>query len=66
MADSVKNGVQVMDPPAKKQEGRGTLFGKLMERFAAGIDSETGEKISQENLKTIDDPGPLGKGAEAS
>ena len=66
MPDSVKNDVQVMDPPAKKQEGRGTLFGKLMERFAAGIDSETGEKISQENLKTIDDPGPLGKGAEAS
>ncbi|MBQ3429766.1 MAG: DNA translocase FtsK [Mogibacterium sp.] len=66
MADSVKNGVQVMDPPAKKQEGRGTLFGKLMDRFAAGIDSETGEKLSQDNLKTIDDPGPLGKGAETS
>ena len=55
-----------MDPPAKKQEGRGTLFGKLMDRFAAGIDSETGEKLSQDNLKTIDDPGPLGKGAETS
>ena len=66
MPDSVKNDIQVMDPPAKKQEGRGTLFGKLMERFAAGIDSETGEKISQENLKTIDDPGPLGKGSETS
>ena len=52
--------------PPKKQEGRGTLFGKLMDRFAAGIDSETGEKISQDNLKTIDDPGPLGKGAETS
>ena len=66
MADSVKNGVQFMDPPAKKQEGRGTLFGKLMDRFAAGIDSETGEKLSLDNLKTIDDPGPLGKGAETS
>lgn len=63
-ADSAKNDAPAMDPPAKKQEGRGTLFGKLMDRFAAGIDSETGEKLSQDNLKIIDDPGPLGKGAE--
>lgn len=53
------------DATAKRQEGRGTLFGKLMDRFAAGIDSETGEKISRDKLKTIDDPGPLGKGAQA-
>ena len=52
-------------PAAAPANERGTFFGKLMDRFA-GIDSETGEGVSAETLKTIDDPGTLGKGAEKS
>ena len=45
---------RIMDSPIKKEGGRadrGTLFDRLKGRFAAGIDSETGEKVSEEALK---------------
>lgn len=48
----------IMDPPLDKQEegtGKGTFFGRLMDRFAAGIDSETGETLSSENLRDSGD-----------
>ncbi len=47
----------IMDSPMDKQKestGKGTFFGRIMDRFAAGIDSETGETLSSENLRDHD------------
>ena len=50
----------IMESPFAKQEerkGRDTFFGRLMDRFAAGIDSETGEKLSSDNLRKEEETG---------
>ena len=53
---------QIMDSPidkSKDKSGKGTLFGKVLDRFA-GIDSETGEKVTSESLSKPQKPGNYG------
>ena len=59
---------QVIDAPLQsedKKAGRGTLFGKMKGIFA-GIDSETGEKVTSENLRNSEPSGKQGVSAEKS
>lgn len=57
---------QIMDSPVSKpksKSGRDTFFGKVLDRFA-GIDSETGEKMTSESLKKSEGSGTVGLGGD--
>ena len=65
----VTDDTVIMDPPAGRQEGRtgkDTFFGRLMDRFAAGIDSETGETLSSDNLRNEEEHAGAGTGRNSS
>ncbi len=52
-------------PATEKKISRGTLFGKMKGIFA-GIDSETGENVTSENLKESEPSGRKGLGEDIS
>ena len=65
IADNIEY-TQIIDSPAdkaKSKTGRDTFFGKVLERFA-GIDSETGEKVTGESLKNSGKSGTVGLGGD--
>jgi len=51
---------RIIDSPLKKSSDKDTLFGKLRDRFA-GIDSETGEKVTKNNLDKPVPKSPTGR-----
>ena len=65
IADDIEY-TQIIDSPvdkAKRKTGRDTFFGKVLDRFA-GIDSETGEKVTSESLKKTEKSGTVGLGGD--